>query len=77
MPFSSINSPDLGSFTFEITVKNGDSGDTALVDGCQLEKAIDDNGMTTTHPTPWTNDKNLVAPTMQRGLQSPEPYYSW
>lgn len=77
MPFSSINSPDLGSFTFEITVKNGDSGDTALVDGCQLEKAIDDNGMTTTQPTPWTNDKNLVAPTLQRGLQSPEPYYSW
>jgi hypothetical protein len=77
MPFSSSNSPALGSFTYEISVKNGDSGDTALFDGCQLEKALDSEGMTTTQPTPWTDDKGIVSPTLQRGLQSPEPYYSW
>lgn len=76
MPFTSDSSVDLGSFTFEISVRNGNSGDTAIFDGFQLEKAVDLDG-TGNLPTPWVEDKGIVAPSAGKGLGGDRPYFTW
>ncbi len=77
MPFTSNNSAALGSFTLEITIRNGDSGDTALFDGIQVEKAFDASGFPDKLPTPWVENKGIVSPMRNNGLLSGEPYYTW
>jgi hypothetical protein len=76
MPFTSDNSADLGSFTFEITIQNGSPGDTAIFDGFQLEKAVDIDGAGTL-PTPWVEDKGVVSPMPEKGLEEQKPYFTW
>jgi uncharacterized membrane protein len=75
--FVSSNSGDLGSFTFEIIVENGNPGDSIGMDGFQLEKAWNANGIPSDKPTPWIKDKGIVSPIPETGLEDKNPYYTW
>jgi hypothetical protein len=75
--FTSSSSGDLGSFTFEITVENGDSGDSVGMDGFQLEKAWLGSGISSEEPTPWVKDKGIVSPVPEKGIENRKPYFSW
>jgi hypothetical protein len=47
------------------------------MDGFQLEKAWNANGIPSDKPTPWIKDKGIVSPIPETGLEDKNPYYTW
>ncbi len=75
--YTAINSTELGSFTVELGIKNGNPGDIVLFDGIMFEKAVSISGAPTNLPTPWVKDKGIVSPSFKPSVNEFKPYYTW
>jgi hypothetical protein len=77
--FTSNSAADLGSFTVEFGFPGATlSGAAVLIDGVQLEKAIEVTpGVFLESPTPWVERKGVITPNFQFGLDQNGRYYSW
>jgi hypothetical protein len=77
--FTAVNEAGLQSFTVEFGFDPGaKSGDTVLIDGVQLEKALLFPGKRlAAFPTAYAIRKGIASPCDQWDLSGVLPYYSW